>query len=323
MFSQISKPALAGPTAIAFRTDDEPVRSNLTRAFRHLVCAEPASDPILKTALVHLVSHPGSLIRARMAWHVGQTCGLSEKTSRNLAIGVEYFHTASLVFDDLACMDDASVRRNTVCVHKRFGEATAILAALALINRAYALIWGETADLAGGHGLKVSRFVESCLGTSGVLSGQSRDLNFNSKDESAEEILEIAAGKTVTLLKLALCLPGLVADASSSTIDRLAGLALARGLGYQIADDFKDVFQEENESGKTSNRDRSLERPNLVTKVGVPPAARRLNDLVHEGDEIEKALLRDNPGWSFLNDLRIAVGPALLNKDGVPLSGDL
>ncbi len=150
MFSQISKPALTGPAATAFRIDDEPVRSDLTRAFRHLVCAEPASAPILQKALVHLASHPGSLIRARMAWHVGQTCGLSEETSRNLAIGVEYFHTASLVFDDLACMDDASVRRNAVCVHKRFGEATAILAALALVNRAYALIWGETAGLAGG-----------------------------------------------------------------------------------------------------------------------------------------------------------------------------
>lgn len=323
MSSQISKSANFGPAQPALVNHDDAAELELTRAFRNLVCAEPATDPILQAALVHLVSHPGSMIRARMAWQAAQICGLQEETSRKLAIGVEYFHTASLVFDDLSCMDDASVRRKAVCVHKRFGEATAILAALALVNRAYALIWGETAGLKAGHCLKVNRFVESCLGASGVLSGQSRDLNFNSADDSAEAILEIAAGKTVTLLKLALCLPALVADAPAPTVDRLAGLALARGLGYQIADDFKDVFQEEKQSGKTSNRDRSLERPNLVTKVGVPLAARRLNDLVHEGDEIEKALLQENPGWAFLNGLRIAVGPALLNNDGVPLSGDL
>lgn len=323
MYSQISKSADFGPVQPALVDRDEAAERELNQAFRNLVCAEPASDPMLQAALVHLVSHPGSMIRARMAWHAGKICGLPDKSSRNLAIGVEYFHTASLVFDDLSCMDDASVRRKAACVHKRFGEATAILAALALINRAYALIWGETAGLELGHGLEVSRFVESCLGASGVLSGQSRDLNFNSADGSAEAILEIAAGKTVTLLKLALCLPALVAAAPARTVEHLAGLSLARGLGYQIADDFKDVFQEEQQSGKTSNRDRSLERPNLVTKVGVPLAARRLNDLVREGDQIEQELLREDRRWAFLNSLRIAVGPALLSKNGVPLSGDL
>jgi len=323
MYSQISKSPGRSFSHPSLVTADDPAGLELNQAFRNLVCAEPATDPILQGALVHLVSHPGSMIRARMAWHAAKVCGLTDETSRNLAIGVEYFHTASLVFDDLSCMDDASVRRKAVCVHKRFGEATAILAALALVNRAYALIWAETTGLETDHGLRVTRFVESCLGASGVLSGQSRDLNFSSADDSAGAILEIAAGKTVTLLKLALCLPALVADAAPPTIERLADLARARGLGYQIADDFKDVFQQEEESGKTSNRDRSLERPNLVTKVGVPLAARRLNDLVHEGDQIERELRQENSRWAFLNRLRIAVGPALLSKDGVPLSGDL
>ena len=61
--------------------------------------------------------------------------------AKDLAIALEYFHTASLLFDDLPCMDNASERRGVPCVHLAFGEAGAILAALALINRAYALSW--------------------------------------------------------------------------------------------------------------------------------------------------------------------------------------
>jgi len=74
-----------------------------------------------------------------MVYLVATTYGLEEAPARDLAVALEYFHTASLIFDDLPCMDDATERRGVSCVHFEFGEAEAILAALALINRAYAL----------------------------------------------------------------------------------------------------------------------------------------------------------------------------------------
>lgn len=291
--------------------------------FQNLIQPDHGSDSQLAKAILHITAHPGSFIRARMAWDVGNACGLNQESSQRTAIAIEYFHTASLVFDDLSCMDDAILRRGGRCTHVLFGEATAMLAALAFINRAYSLIWQETAKLPVTQAQTVTRFVESCLGTNGVLSGQSRDLGFGPEDNTPERILEIAEGKTVTLLRLSLCLPAMLAGASQKTTSLLSQLAHARGLGYQIADDFKDVFQGEGESGKTSDRDRALHRPNIVVCEGVPAAARRLRALVNEGDQITSELSGGQSTWLFLNDLRITVGPQLINANGIPLSGDL
>ncbi len=302
---------------------EELLEVDFSTIFRHLILPSHDSESQLAQAILHVTAHPGSFIRARMAWNVGYASGLPSERSERIAVAVEYFHTASLIFDDLSCMDDADLRRGGRCVHVLFGEATAMLTALAFINRAYSLLWAETAALPASQSSAVSTFVESCLGTSGVLSGQCRDLAFGPADNTPENILKIAEGKTVTLLRLSLVLPAMLAGASRKTTTLLTKLAHTRGLGYQIADDFKDVFQGEGSSGKTSDRDRSLHRPNLVVCEGVPSAARRLKALVDEGDAITKELSRGTSGWSFLDDLRITVGPQLLNENGIPLSGNL
>ena len=67
--------------------------------------------------------------------------GVAEESARAMACGIEYLHTASLIFDDLPAMDDARMRRGAACVHVVHGESVAMLAALAMINRAYSMIW--------------------------------------------------------------------------------------------------------------------------------------------------------------------------------------
>ena len=100
-----------------------------------------ALDPHLEEALRHVLDNPGSLIRPRMIYQMATAYGLQHDSAKDLAIALEYFHTASLLFDDLPCMDNATERRGVPCVHLAYGEAGAILAALALINRAYAMSW--------------------------------------------------------------------------------------------------------------------------------------------------------------------------------------
>ena len=81
-----------------------------------------------------------------------------------LAMGLEYFHTASLVFDDLPFMDNAAERRGKPCLHVLFGEACATLAALALINRAYALVWSAVTVGSPFAQQSALRYVERDLG---------------------------------------------------------------------------------------------------------------------------------------------------------------
>ncbi len=297
--------------------------ANLEACFRDLILPQGKANTTLSQAIRYVLDSPGSFIRARLAWQAGYTCGLSDTVAARIAIAVEYFHTASLIFDDLSSMDDAETRRGSRCVHVVYGEAVAMLTALAFINRAYSLIWSETRILLPEVSREVTEFVESCLGTSGVLEGQAKDLSFGPKDNTPEKILEISMGKTVTLLRLSLCLPAMIANAPARTVSLLRRLAVFRGLGYQIADDFKDVFQSEEQSGKTSDRDRSLFRPNIVVSEGVPAAARRLAKFVEKGDRIQRQLTSRQGNWDFLKELRISVGPKLLNENGIPISGDL
>ena len=87
-------------------------------------------EPHLEEALRHVLSHPGTLVRPRIVFEMALGYGLEAAHAQDLAVALEYFHTASLIFDDLPCMDNALERRGAPCVHVAFGEATAMLAAL-------------------------------------------------------------------------------------------------------------------------------------------------------------------------------------------------
>src|SRR5579862_2795849 len=123
------------------------MRSRLRHAFHAGMALPPGTEPHLAGALRDTLHHPGSMVRAELAFRIACAFGLPDDRSEQLAIAIEYFHTASLLFDDLPSMDDAQLRRGALCAHHVHGEGAAILAALALINRAYSLVWKSVSGL--------------------------------------------------------------------------------------------------------------------------------------------------------------------------------
>ncbi len=303
--------------------DQESLLASVRAAYADLSPASSNTTPSLARAIEYAIAHPGSLIRARIAWQIGTQLGLSNERAKHIAIAVEYFHTASLLLDDLPSMDNASLRRGSPCTHVCYGEDLTILAALAFINRAYALLWREMAHLQMHESQHISDFIEKCLGTSGILSGQADDIHFQDALRSSKLITKIATNKTVTLLRLSFCLPAMIAGAPRRKIDLLRRLALYRGIAYQMVDDFKDIFLSEELSGKTSDRDSHLTRPNIVASEGVSVAGQMLMNLVEKGDRIQQELAGDDAEWGFLNALRLTLGPELLSESSILLSGDL
>src|SRR5579863_9723530 len=122
-------------------------RSRLRRAFQAGFPMPHGTESHLAGALRDTLHHPGSMVRAELAFRIASVFGLHDDRSEQLAIAIEYFHTASLLFDDLPSMDDAQLRRGIPCAHHVHGEGAAILAALALINRAYSLVWKSVSGL--------------------------------------------------------------------------------------------------------------------------------------------------------------------------------
>jgi geranylgeranyl pyrophosphate synthase len=273
-------------------------------AFKTFLPLPAALDPHFEEALRHVLDNPGSLVRPRMVFQVATAYGLDEAAAKDLAIALEYFHTASLVFDDLPCMDNALERRGVPCVHLAFGDAGAILTALALINRAYALSWQAVSGSSPLVRQRALAYIEQCLGVNGLLNGQSLDLHYSTLPHNRETTERIARGKTVSLIRLTLVLPAILGGASAREIQLLERIALYWGLGYQMVDDLKDVLESATQAGKTVARDLLLDRPNVASAMGVPATVERFTRFIYMGDWTLRQLLKSRPELSFLGKLR-------------------
>ena len=300
------------PTATCMNTLNTTPFADVFRASMPLPAA---LDPHFEEALRHVLDNPGSLIRPRLVFQVATAYGM-DAPARDLAIALEYFHTASLIFDDLPCMDNALERRGVPCVHFEFGEAAAILAALALINRAYALTWRAVSGSSPHVQSRALAYIEQCLGVEGLLNGQSLDLHYSTLPHNRETTERIARGKTVPLIRLTLVLPAMLGGASVREIQLLERIALYWGLGYQMVDDLKDVLGSAAQAGKTVARDLLLDRPNVASAMGIPCAVERLTRFIHLGDRTLHRLLQSRLGLSFLGKLRSDLEEELVRVTG-------
>jgi geranylgeranyl pyrophosphate synthase len=285
----------------------------LRRAYAANLPVPPATERHLRRALEHVLSNPGSLIRPEIIYEICLTYSLPEAQAQDLAIAVEYFHTASLLIDDLPCMDDASERRGTPCVHLEYGDAGAILTALAFVNRAYALTWRAASSSRPETQRTTLNYLEEHLGVAGLLNGQSMDLHYGKLTHDLETAQRVALGKTVSLIRLTLVLPALLGGAPSRELHVLDRLAVNWGLSYQIIDDMKDMMQTSMQSGKTASRDWSLDRPNVALVLGIDGAIERLQRLMRLGDIILDRLIVLRPGAGFLKALRAEQGDEAMN----------
>jgi geranylgeranyl pyrophosphate synthase len=283
------------------------ITDRLRVAFSQRMPVPAQAETTLADALRHLLSHSGSMVRPRIIYRLAQAYGFSEQSAADLAIALEYFHTASLVFDDLPCMDDASMRRGAACVHLAFGVPAAILAALALVNRAYALAWEAISECSPPHRKSAQHYLEQHLGVYGLLNGQSLDLNYSRLPHTLDSTERIAEGKTVSLISLTLVLPALAGGAGARELQLLTRLSTYWGLSYQIVDDLKDVLESSTSIGKTAARDVYLDRPNTAVAIGVTGAVERLLRLLRTGDRNLESLLVVRPSLAFLREFRAAL----------------
>jgi geranylgeranyl pyrophosphate synthase len=274
----------------------------------------------LAGALRDTLEHPGSMVRAELAFRIAGSFGLAEDRAENLAIAIEYFHTASLLFDDLPSMDDAQLRRGVPCAHLVHGEGAAILAALALINRAYSLVWRSVAGLPEGVQTTALTYLQTHLGVAGLLNGQSEDLHYSRLRRNMRRPQSIAMGKTVSLIRLALVLPAIVGQARPAEAGLLERLAIFWGLSYQTLDDLKDVIHTGEAHGKTAARDACLDRPNLALSIGVPKSFDRVDRLMNLGTRVIDRLGRGRAQLAFLSEVRVQFNKEISNLSEASLT---
>jgi geranylgeranyl diphosphate synthase type II len=159
------------------------------------------------------------------------------------ACALECIHTYSLIHDDLPAMDDDDFRRGKPSCHKRFNEATAVLAGDALLTDAFAV-----AAACAGPALPAERVLRAvamlagAAGSSGMVGGQFLDILYTGGPEPGpEELAAMQAMKTGAMLRLPCAAGALLAGASPDTVEALSRYGAALGAAFQIADDILDV----------------------------------------------------------------------------------
>jgi len=223
----------------------------------------------------------GKRIRPILTLAVAEMLGAPPRDAAiDVACAVELVHACSLALDDLPAMDDAELRRGRPTLHRAFGEDVAILAAFALLSRAFQLV----AD--GGQALGLRRYapedlvhlLADAIGTSGLVGGQALDLASRPEELDLERLEYIHSHKTGALFEAAAELGAMIADARRRDLEAVGRFAKNLGLAFQIEDDLLDVLATPDETGKDVHQDAA--KVTFVDLLGVEGAQALADELL-------------------------------------------
>lgn len=206
---------------------------------------------LLKDACQYALLNGGKRFRPILVLMIAKALGLGADVSL-AAIGIEFLHTASLIADDLPCMDNDDERRDKPSTHKVYGESVALLATYALISAGYECLV-KNAQQIKNSGLPFSKQIDQlCVlaienvsyntGILGATGGQFLDLY--PPHLSVDAIREIIDKKTVTLFEISFVLGWLFGGGNTSSLSLVKECALHFGIAFQLADDLGDQEQD-------------------------------------------------------------------------------
>lgn len=219
----------------------------------------------------------GKGLRGFLALESARLHGLPVDRATPAAAGIECLHAYSLVHDDLPAMDNDDLRRGQPTVHRKWDEATAILAGDALQALAFELV-SETHCAPVAQAWLVTTLARAA-GVRGMVGGQARDIAAETASQplTLDEIMHLQAGKTGALITWAATVGPRMAEANDGF---LTDYGDALGLAFQIWDDVLDVTGDAAEVGKAVRKDAAAGKATFVSLLGLDGAKRRAESLV-------------------------------------------
>ena len=221
-----------------------PVESRLQvcREALEAALSEALPDTVDLTALRaarSAVLSPGKRIRPLLAILVAEHLGVPLERVLPAAVALEMIHAASLVLDDLPCMDDAERRRGAPTLHRIYGEDIALLAVIALVNGAYGVL-AAASPATDGQRAGGAQALARAVGPLGLIGGQERDLR-GGEGATVEDIRHLHRRKTAVLFVAAAEMGAIAAEADEPTRMAAARFGEALGLALQAFDDLADA----------------------------------------------------------------------------------
>ena len=256
------------------------------RVAKKLDSVLPAADENpgrLHEAMRYAIFNGGKRVRPLLTYATGECLGVADNLLDSPAAAIELMHAFSLVHDDLPAMDDDDLRRGKPTVHRKFDEATAILAADAMQPLAFSVL-ADMRDVSPVVSVQVIKLVASACGSIGMTGGQSIDLHAEGRSLEAHELEDMFAKKTGALIHasvMSACL--LSGDTGAEHVAALDKFGRSIGVAFQIRDDLLDIEGKTEDIGKPAGSDERLQKATYPSLFGVEESRRRCRELLDEG----------------------------------------
>lgn len=240
---------------------------------RCLPAAILAPEPI-HAAMRYAVLRGGKRLRPVLTLATAELGGARSEDFLHAACAIECVHAASLILDDLPCMDDAALRRDVPATHVAHGEATALLASMALLALAFDRVARNAAAI--GHPEvcgAATQVLSRAIGSAGLVYGQHLDLHFTGAQPTLEELECVHHHKAGALFLASLELPARLLGLPEDRVQALRTYAEQVGIAFQITDDLHDENAGAEDAGKSS----------FTTHLGRDGAQAQVRDRIQVG----------------------------------------
>ncbi|MGT2933025.1 polyprenyl synthetase family protein [Streptococcus catagoni] len=257
------------------------------------------SDHLVQ-AILYSIQAGGKRLRPLLLLEMIEAFGLDlEKSHYQLAAAVEMIHTGSLVHDDLPAMDNDDYRRGQLTNHKKFDEATAILAGDSLFLDPFGLV--ASSQLEAEIKVKIIQALSESAGTYGMVAGQMLDMDAEGRTVDLPDLQAIHSHKTGKLLAFPFIAAGLVAGVSEAILKKLEEAGNRIGHAFQVRDDILDLIANFEEIGKTPNKDLDSQKGTYPSLLGLEKS----HDILQEDLDQSIAILLEIKEMTDFNPVNI------------------
>ena len=259
----------------------------------------PPDDSILTSAMRYSVLNGGKRLRPILAYLTGELNDTEAEYMDTLASSLELIHCYSLIHDDLPAMDDDELRRGNPTTHKKFDEATAILAGDALQPLAFELI--STIKTTDRNKVQMINSLSKACGYLGMVGGQIKDINSN-QIKDVESLDSMHSEKTGRLIQASIETAGILSGLSPSDIESLKEYGGKIGLAFQIQDDIIDIESPATVSGKDQGSDIGKDKTTYPSLVGLEASKVRAHELSKDAKKILQPINKNTDNLAILAD---------------------
>jgi len=227
----------------------------------------------------------GKRLRPMLAVASAQAVGGDSAKALPTAVAFELIHTYTLIHDDLPAMDDDDLRRGIATNHKKFGEATAILAGDALLTLAFEIIaepLSNGSTILPSIQVKVLQKVAQAVGAEGTVGGQEVDMECEECDGDIKKLEYIHTRKTGAMITAAVEAGGIIGGGDEQALKSLTKYGNSVGHAFQIIDDILDVTGETSKMGKSVGSDEGNGKMTYPLLIGLEESKKLADKMIDE-----------------------------------------